>query len=77
MSAVGASCNPVSTRRLHLSNIRSSVQCANVSRVGSSNLSFATKPCACAAIAFLAQIISLQVDYMPWEINPKLQCGCY
>jgi hypothetical protein len=38
------------------------VHCVIASRMGSSNLSFIAKSCACACIVFVASIISLSVD---------------
>ena len=40
------------------------MQCVNICRMVSSNLSFDMKYCACALIAFLAGTISMAVDYI-------------
>jgi hypothetical protein len=41
------------------------VHSANACRMDSSNSSFTTNLCACAAVIFLAGLISLSVDYKP------------
>ena len=51
------------------------VYCDNDFSMGSSNLSFATRSCACVSVAFVAEIISLSVDYRLERIFERT-CEC-